>query len=450
MAAYANVILGVVEDETDVDVVPTREELILLSSEESAGSSHDLIHHSSRAGPQQGPTQESAGEGVSTPPIVDPTVAAAEQKETRKKKREGKKTEGEKTAKEPANEPTRKRSSSSNLLDYVVVSDSLSGLNAGVKRSAPDPDDDITFTEMLAKKQRVLEDKKRELDAQAAVVLSEKKLKFTGEIVAPSESEVDLGFLARNLIIFLRRYSRHPSPLDDNCLSFTAASAKSTRSGVKVDISKITPPTSPPPVPFDVSPPYPDPKGKGKEGNVENDVAEKVVQSVAPGVVVQEGGVHVEGAETDWKSSEATPQGTIYTRRGPPSPGGGGPSGSRQGPEFRRVEGLTQCSRMDDLGNYREFYSLSLPPAERLFQKNRHCLDLLDDHIHSGVTFFSTTQEIVRDWQSMGEDVLEFEVAKKEFAAEGETFNSEKKGLLWRVDDSEEKLAKEKQFNTNC
>ncbi|KAJ0715854.1 hypothetical protein HanPI659440_Chr13g0506181 [Helianthus annuus] len=105
---------------------------------------------------------------------------------------------------------------------------------------------------------------------------------------------------------------------------------------------------------------------------------------------------------------------------------------------------------MDDLDNCREFYSLSLPPAERLFQKNRHCLDLLDDHIHSGVTFFSTTQEIVRDWQSMGEDVLEFEAAKKEFAAERETFTSEKKGLLWRFDDSEEKLAKEKQFNTNC
>ncbi|KAJ0715853.1 hypothetical protein HanPI659440_Chr13g0506171 [Helianthus annuus] len=339
MAAYANVILGVVEDETNVDVVPTREELILLSSEESAGSSHDLIHHSSRAGPQQGPTQEPAGEGISTPPIVDPTVAAAKQKETRKKKREEKKTEGEKTAEVPANAPTRKRSSSINLLDYVVVSDSLSGLNAGVKRSAPDPDDDVTFTEMLAKKQKVLEDKKCELDAQAVVVLSEKKLKFMGEIVAPSESEVDLGFLERNLVIFLRRYSRHPPPLDDNCLSFTTASAKSTRYGVKVDISKITPPISPPPVPFDVSHPYPDPKGKGKEGNVENDVAEKVVQSVAPCVVVQEGGVHVEGAETDWESSEATPQGTIYTRRGPPTPGGGGPSGSRQGPEFRRVEG---------------------------------------------------------------------------------------------------------------
>ncbi|KAJ0827879.1 hypothetical protein HanRHA438_Chr17g0830901 [Helianthus annuus] len=49
----------------------------------------------------------------------------------------------------------------------------------------------------------------------------------------------------------------------------------------------------------------------------------------------------------------------------------------------------------------------------------------------------------------MGEDILEFEAAKKEFAAEREAFNSEKKGLLWRVADSEDKLAKEKQFNAN-
>ncbi|KAJ0435245.1 hypothetical protein HanIR_Chr17g0891201 [Helianthus annuus] len=178
IATYANVILGDDEDESDVDVVPTREELILLSS-------------------RRGPTQEPAGKGVSTPPVVDPTVAAAGQKETRTKKREETKTEGEKTAEEPAISPIRKRSSNVPLLDYVVVSDSLSGLDAGVKWSAPDPDDDVTLTELLAKKQKVLEEKKRELDAQAAAVLSEKILKFMGETVAPSESEVDLGVFTK-------------------------------------------------------------------------------------------------------------------------------------------------------------------------------------------------------------------------------------------------------------
>ncbi|KAM0013413.1 hypothetical protein Hdeb2414_s0044g00742891 [Helianthus debilis subsp. tardiflorus] len=104
---------------------------------------------------------------------------------------------------------------------------------------------------------------------------------------------------------------------------------------------------------------------------------------------------------------------------------------------------------MNDLSNCREFYSLSLPPAERLFQKNCHRMDLFDDHIHAGVNFYATCQEIVREWQAMGEDTLEFEVAKKELAEEKEAFNNEKKGLLWRVADAEDKLAKEKQFNAN-
>ncbi|KAM0049590.1 hypothetical protein Hdeb2414_s0008g00287681 [Helianthus debilis subsp. tardiflorus] len=53
-------------------------------------------------------------------------------------------------------------------------------------------------------------------------------------------------------------------------------------------------------------------------------------------------------------------------------------------------------------------------------------MDLLDDHIHAGVNYFATTQEIVREWQAMGEDTLEFEATKKDF-----------------------KLAKEIQFNAD-
>ncbi|KAM0055576.1 hypothetical protein Hdeb2414_s0006g00207781 [Helianthus debilis subsp. tardiflorus] len=102
-----------------------------------------------------------------------------------------------KTVEEPANAPIRKHSSNVTLLDNVVVSDSLSGLDAGVKRSTPNPDDDVTLTSLLAKKQKILEDKKRELDAQVAAVLYEKKLKFMGETVAPSELEVDLGVFSK-------------------------------------------------------------------------------------------------------------------------------------------------------------------------------------------------------------------------------------------------------------
>ncbi|KAL9998891.1 hypothetical protein Hdeb2414_s0010g00338741 [Helianthus debilis subsp. tardiflorus] len=48
----------------------------------------------------------------------------------------------------------------------------------------------------------------------------------------------------------------------------------------------------------------------------------------------------------------------------------------------------------------------------------------------------------------MGEETLEFENEKKAFAEEREKFNAEKKGLLWRVSDAEQKLAQEKQVNT--
>ncbi|KAF5785949.1 hypothetical protein HanXRQr2_Chr08g0352611 [Helianthus annuus] len=95
---------------------------------------------------------------------------------------------------------------------------------------------------------------------------------------------------------------------------------------------------------------------------------------------------------------------------------------------------------MNDLGNCREFFSLSLPPAERMFQKRRHWMDLLDDHIHVGVNFYDTSQEIVREWQLMGEDTLEFEAAKKALAEEREKFNAEKKGLAWRVADAKTNL----------
>ncbi|KAM0055804.1 hypothetical protein Hdeb2414_s0006g00210431 [Helianthus debilis subsp. tardiflorus] len=89
------------------------------------------------------------------------------------------------------------------------------------------------------------------------------------------------------------------------------------------------------------------------------------------------------------------------------------------------------------------------PPAERLFQKKRNRFDFLEDHIHAGVNFFATSQEIVREWRLMGEDTLEFENAKKAFVQEREKFNAERKGLLWRVSDAEEKLVKEKQLNSN-
>ncbi|KAJ0640249.1 hypothetical protein HanLR1_Chr16g0613211 [Helianthus annuus] len=49
----------------------------------------------------------------------------------------------------------------------------------------------------------------------------------------------------------------------------------------------------------------------------------------------------------------------------------------------------------------------------------------------------------------MGEDIMDFKNAKKSLVAEREAFNSEKKGLMWRVADAEEKLSQEKQLNAD-
>ncbi|KAJ0796110.1 hypothetical protein HanPI659440_Chr04g0158371 [Helianthus annuus] len=49
----------------------------------------------------------------------------------------------------------------------------------------------------------------------------------------------------------------------------------------------------------------------------------------------------------------------------------------------------------------------------------------------------------------MGDEIMEFENAKKSFTSERETFNTKKKGLMWRVADAEEKLSQEKELNVN-
>ncbi|MFS7972983.1 hypothetical protein Hanom_Chr09g00851231 [Helianthus anomalus] len=121
---------------------------------------------------------------------------------------------------------------------------------------------------MMEKKRKLLADQKRELDAQAALDLSEKKRKVMGHVVAPSDSEVDLGVFSKKSGNLLEEIYEASSQ--------KKASSKSTRSasrGVKIvapDISAIPPLTSPPRVVFGdsqilTSPPHPDHKGKGSE-----------------------------------------------------------------------------------------------------------------------------------------------------------------------------------------
>ncbi|KAJ0441887.1 hypothetical protein HanRHA438_Chr16g0750791 [Helianthus annuus] len=81
ISSYGTVILGAPSvAQADVGKSPTREGTIILSSEESTGSSQGLIRHSSRAGPQQQHIQVSAGGDTSTLPVVDPVSATVESK----------------------------------------------------------------------------------------------------------------------------------------------------------------------------------------------------------------------------------------------------------------------------------------------------------------------------------------------------------------------------------
>ncbi|MFS7921512.1 hypothetical protein Hanom_Chr03g00237621 [Helianthus anomalus] len=295
MTAYANTILGEddgddIDDDIGVDPTLTRGGVIILPSEESDESHQDLIHRSTRAGPSRGTVNEPVADDVET------SVDTAEQLETRKKKKNAKTKE--KKVEEPVAESPRKRPSNLSFLDYVIVSNTLSGLDAGGKRSERDPDDDATLTEMM-KKKKLLEDKKKELDAQAAAALAEKKSKLQKETtVAPSEPEIDLGVFsakAGNQLekIFKSAGSRAPKP------------GKGVR---KIDISKITPPASPPSRTFGLTPQRPDPRGKGKEDDVE---VEQVREDVAAGAGGS--GARVEGVETEVDSSEATPRATILS-----------------------------------------------------------------------------------------------------------------------------------------
>ncbi|KAJ0795840.1 hypothetical protein HanPI659440_Chr04g0155101 [Helianthus annuus] len=249
MATYANTILGEDNgDDIDVDPVPTRGE-----------------------------------------------AETAEQIETRKKRKKDK-TE-EKKAEEPVAETPHKHPSNSSFLDYVVVSDTLSGLDAGVKRSECDPDDDATLNDIM-KRKKALEDKKKELDAQVAAALVEKKSKLQKDTVAaPSESKIDLGvFIAKAGNRLEKMYK---------CASGSRA-PKSGRGARKIDISKITPLVSPPSRTFDLSPPRPDSKGNGKEDDVGVEQVGNVEEDIVAGA--GGGGAHAEGVETEVESSEATPQ----------------------------------------------------------------------------------------------------------------------------------------------
>ncbi|KAJ0603773.1 hypothetical protein HanHA300_Chr02g0042091 [Helianthus annuus] len=314
-ATYANTILG--EDGgDDLDDVlgPTREEVIVLLSGGSNRSHEGLIPRSPRAGPPQGTMNELVNEPAGDD--VDAPVDTAEQLETRKKKKKIDKSEGKKD-KEPTAKAPRKRPSNSSFLDYVVV---------------------------------FLKTRKRNLMSRLLLRLRRKKSKLQKETPpAPSESEIDLGvFSAKrgNLLEKIYTASGSQGTRFFVCMSCSlpfflvfdyhacpVAGVKSSKGARKVEISKITPPTSPPSRTFDLSPPHADPGEKRKEEDVE-------VEQVGEGGVAGAGGGdgHGGGVDTEVESSEATPRHTIYTKR-VRSSGEGGASGTHHSPEYEHVQG---------------------------------------------------------------------------------------------------------------
>uniref|UniRef100_A0A251U0U4 Uncharacterized protein n=1 Tax=Helianthus annuus TaxID=4232 RepID=A0A251U0U4_HELAN len=439
MPLYAAVALG--EDAEDDFVGLTREQVVVLSSSSSGNSLEGLTSHSARAGVAHAAVDELVQEVVGDD--VEVSVDPSAQLETRKKAKTDKSGRKEEKAEGKAAGSSRKRSSILPCLDYVVVCDTLSGLGVGERARESDPDDSVTLTEHMRKK--ALEDHKRKLDEQSAALLASKKAKLRKEAPpAPSESEIDLGVFSGG----------HGNLLEEIYAAFAPpAVVKTGKKPRMVDISQITPPASPPSMTVGLTPPRDDleVKKKGGEGTIENVGEGGGDAGGAGGEDVDDKG---KGVEMEVESSETTPRQTIYTKR--PSGGDGATSGAARGAQFVNISpeswgtrnpacddlshaprwNLTQGSRMNDVNNCHEFFSMSLPPAERMFQKNRNRFALLDDHVRAGVNYFATSQEILREWRLMGEETADFENAKRLFAEEREKFNAEKKGLQWRVSDT--------------
>ncbi|KAF5804713.1 hypothetical protein HanXRQr2_Chr05g0200381 [Helianthus annuus] len=470
LSGYANEVLG--EDDEDDLVDSGREEVVILSSGSSDQDVEDLISHSARAGTVPVGVAEAVHGFAEDDDDAEASVDPSAQLETRKRARTEKSVRREEKEGGAAGS-SRKQPSTLPYLDYVVVSDTLSGLGPGEVRQGSDPDDKATLTEHMKKK--ALDDHKRHLDEQAAALLAAKRAKLQKDAPpAPSESEVDLGVFSGGRGNLLEEIFDASASRPGTLVSVFMAATKTGKKPRPVDISQITPPTSPPSRTVGLTPPQDDADAfvKGGEGFFEGmfeggnaaggDVGGDAGGSRGAGGD-NAGADRGKGIEVEMESSETTPQQTVYTKR--PPGGGGATSGAVRDSYFERVPddswgnpacddmphvprwSLTQGSRMNDLQNCQEFFSLSLPPAERMFQKNRNRFALIDDHVTAGVNFFATSQEILREWRSMGEETMAFEEAKKAFAEEKEKFNAEQKGLQWRVTEAERKLEEQKQLN---
>ncbi|KAJ0796161.1 hypothetical protein HanPI659440_Chr04g0158981 [Helianthus annuus] len=288
--AYGNTVLGKdVEYVVDGIFDSTREEVIVLSSEGSDRSVEGLTPRSARAGPAQGAVNEPVNDDVEVP------VETADQLETRKKAKADKPERKEKRAEEKATETPRKRPSTLPILDYVVFSDTLSGLGTGEK-------------------------------PRAAAILASKRAKLQKEAsAAPLESDIDMGVFSGDRGNLLEEIYAASAP----------TGVKSGRTPRRIHISKITPPASPPSRTIDLSPPHDDPGEKKKQDDVN---VEHVGEGGDDGACGAGGDGKGKGIDTEAESSEATQRQTIYTKHPPGGGGGGGATSSVvRSPEFENV-----------------------------------------------------------------------------------------------------------------
>ncbi|KAJ0800189.1 hypothetical protein HanPI659440_Chr03g0100131 [Helianthus annuus] len=181
-------------------------------------------------------------------------------------------------------------------------------------------------------RKKALEDKKRKLDEQAAAMLASKRARLKKETPpAPSESEIDMDIFSGNRGNLLEEIYAASAPIG----------VKSGKVPRRVDISKITPPASPPSRTVELSPPRDDLGEKKKQDDVDTEHVGE-----GGGDDAGDAGVHVaggaggddrdKGIDTEGESSEATQRQTIYTKR-PPGGGGGATSGVARSPEFENV-----------------------------------------------------------------------------------------------------------------
>ncbi|KAJ0431281.1 hypothetical protein HanIR_Chr17g0846701 [Helianthus annuus] len=145
---------------SEVDKPPAREEAILLSSEEYTGSSHGLIHCSRVQVPARELFRLLRVMLHPSPPLQSLRLS-------------------------PLNLGRRSLKRRTRLARRMK------------RHVAADEEDQATLTQMTEKKWKLLASEKRELDAQVALDLTERKIKVMGQVAAPSESEVDLGVFAK-------------------------------------------------------------------------------------------------------------------------------------------------------------------------------------------------------------------------------------------------------------